>query len=51
MHEKPKFIENRGQLRNACLRWMEFDAVGIDTEFERTRTYFSRPALVLAFRW
>jgi ribonuclease D len=49
MHENPIFIENHGQLSNACHRWMEFDAIGLDTEFERTRTYYSRPALVQVF--
>ncbi len=28
---------------------MRFDEIGIDTEFERTRTYYSRPALVQVF--
>jgi len=49
MHRKPVFIENHGQLRDACQRWMALDAIGLDTEFERTRTYYSRPALVQVF--
>jgi ribonuclease D len=49
MHAKPTFIENDGQLDGACERWMVLDAVGLDTEFERTRTYYSRPALVQIF--
>lgn len=46
MHEKPIFIEHRGQLEGACRHWMALDAIGLDTEFERSRTYYSRPALV-----
>ena len=49
MHEKPIFIQNNAQLRRACERWIGSDAIGLDTEFERTRTYYSRPALVQVF--
>jgi len=49
MHEKPISIENQGQLRDACQRWIGLDAIGLDTEFERTRTYYSRPALIQVF--
>ncbi len=49
MHEKPIFIQNNGQLRSACERWTVADTLGVDTEFERTRTYYSRPALVQIF--
>ncbi len=49
MHEKPNFILDSGQLERACRRWTGVDAIGLDTEFERTRTYYSRPALVQVF--
>ena len=42
----PTFIETTEQLDNACQRWASLDAIALDTEFERTRTYYSRPALV-----
>ncbi len=45
----PTFIESHGQLERACDNWLNRDTVGLDTEFERTRTYFSRPALVQVF--
>lgn len=45
----PEFIETRAQLEGACENWLTLDAVAIDTEFERTRTYYSRPALVQVF--
>ncbi len=46
MYEKPQFIENHAQLKSACDTWLNLGAIGLDTEFERTRTYYSRPALV-----
>jgi ribonuclease D len=49
MHENSIFIEQHDQLESACRRWMAFGAIGLDTEFERTRTYYSRPALVQVF--
>ncbi len=49
MHEKPLFIQTTAQLRSACEHWARVDAVALDTEFERTRTYYSRPALVQIF--
>ena len=49
MHEKPIFIHNNGQLKSACERWAGLEAIALDTEFERTRTYYSRPALVQVF--
>lgn len=49
MHEKPIFIDNDRQLKSACERWIGVDAIGLDTEFERTRTYYSRPALIQIF--
>lgn len=49
MHDKPIFIEQPGELERACRRWMARDAIALDTEFERTRTYYSRPALVQIF--
>jgi ribonuclease D len=49
MHSTPSFIQDNDQLNSACERWHQVDAIGLDTEFERTRTYFSRPALVQIF--
>ena len=49
MHEKPIFIHDNGQLKSACERWAGLEAIALDTEFERTRTYYSRPALVQVF--
>lgn len=49
MHNNPSFIEGNEQLASACERWLALDAIGLDTEFERTRTYYSRPALVQVF--
>jgi len=45
----PTFVDTNAQLEAACKRWMGLDTVGLDTEFERTRTYYSRPALVQIF--
>lgn len=45
----PIFIESRTQLERACANWRKLDAIGLDTEFERTRTYYSRPALIQVF--
>jgi len=45
----PTFVDTNAQLEAACKRWMSLDTVGLDTEFERTRTYYSRPALVQIF--
>lgn len=45
----PIFIETHTQLERACGNWLDLDTVGVDTEFERTRTYYSRPALVQIF--
>jgi len=49
MHENPIFIQSHEQLKSACARWLDVEAIGLDTEFERTRTYYSRPALVQIF--
>ena len=46
MHETPRFIQDHAQLKDACDIWLNLDSIGLDTEFERTRTYYSRPALV-----
>lgn len=45
----PSFIASHAELAHACEVWSGLDAVGLDTEFERTRTYYSRPALVQLF--
>ncbi|MCB1744245.1 MAG: ribonuclease D, partial [Gammaproteobacteria bacterium] len=39
-------IQTNEALAGACRAWLEQDCVGVDTEFERTRTYFARPGLV-----
>ena len=49
MNPPTTFIEDQAALTAACDRWLELDAIGLDTEFERTRTYYSRPALVQVF--
>lgn len=49
MHEKSVFIQDHAQLKSACTHWLSVDVIGLDTEFERTRTYYSRPALVQIF--
>ena len=41
-----RFIDSDAQLKQACDSWLTLGAIGLDTEFERTRTYYSRPALV-----
>ncbi len=46
---RPTFIQTHAQLERACENWLKVDAIGLDTEFERTRTYYSRPALVQVF--
>jgi ribonuclease D len=45
----PIFINTNAQLAAACEGWLRLDTIGLDTEFERTRTYYSRPALVQVF--
>jgi ribonuclease D len=49
MHTEPDFIVDNAQLKSACEYWARVEAIGLDTEFERTRTYYSRPALVQIF--
>lgn len=43
------FIDDDSGLARACASWSERPCIGLDTEFERTRTYYSRPALVQIF--
>ena len=45
----PIFIDNDSDLAHACAIWSECPIIGVDTEFERTRTYYARPALVQIF--
>ena len=45
----PTFINTYEQFEAMCARWLTLDAIGLDTEFERTRTYYSRPALLQIF--
>ena len=40
------FIDTDEGLREHCERWLQGPAVGIDTEFERSRTYYARAALI-----
>lgn len=42
----PVFVSTDQALATACAAWRTHHAIGLDTEFERTRTYYSRPALV-----
>lgn len=45
----PIFIETSAHLERACADWLNRDVIALDTEFERTRTYYSRPALIQIF--
>ena len=45
----PIFIDNDSDLARACATWAGCETIAVDTEFERTRTYYSRPALVQIF--
>ena len=45
----PIFIDDDAALARACESWCDRRAIGLDTEFERTRTYYARPALVQIF--
>ena len=40
------WIDGSRQLAAACERWSSFDAIGIDTEFVRERTYFAALGLI-----
>lgn len=42
----PTLIESDPALHEACERWLEAKAIGIDTEFVRERTYYPVPALI-----
>lgn len=42
----PVFIVSDSGLARACETWCTREVIGLDTEFERTRTYYARPALV-----
>ncbi len=42
----PILIETEPALRQACARWMKAEAIGIDTEFVRERTFYPLPALI-----
>ena len=39
-------ITSCGELTAACERWSVARIIGVDTEFERERTYNPRPALI-----
>ncbi len=43
---KTRLIQSEADLSRACARWMKADAIGIDTEFVRERTFFPLPALI-----
>jgi ribonuclease D len=42
----PTLIQSDSALRRACVRWRQTQAIGIDTEFVRERTFFPLPALI-----
>ncbi len=42
----PTLIQSDSELRRICVRWRQAQAIGIDTEFVRERTFFPRPALI-----
>ncbi|MEM7255119.1 MAG: ribonuclease D [Pseudomonadota bacterium] len=39
-------IADAASLHAHCARWQTLSAIGIDTEFVRTRTYFAQPGLI-----
>lgn len=39
-------IQSDSALRQACAQWMNAEAIGIDTEFVRERTFYPLPALI-----
>ena len=39
-------INTNAMLQRLCTQWNAQPAIGIDTEFERTRTYYARPGLI-----
>ena len=41
-----RHLEDPGAIEAACATWCDVPELGIDTEFERTRTFYARPALV-----
>ncbi len=43
---QPLLIQTGSALEEACARWSRAEAIGIDTEFVRERTYFPLPALI-----
>lgn len=40
------FIRNEKQLAELCESWLELDAIAVDTEFDRTNTYYHNLALI-----
>ncbi|MFZ0254463.1 MAG: ribonuclease D [Gammaproteobacteria bacterium] len=45
----PTFINRNEALAEACTRWRRCEALALDTEFERTRTYYPRVGLIQVF--
>jgi ribonuclease D len=43
---EPRLITTASALRQACSRWGQAPAIGIDTEFVRERTFYPLPALI-----
>ena len=39
-------VDSAGVLADACERLRRQPVIGVDTEFERTRTFYARPALL-----
>jgi ribonuclease D len=42
----PSLVTDAGHLAELCARWSDFAAIGLDTEFVRTRTFFPRLGLI-----
>ena len=42
----PTFVDRQDALSRLCAEWQKAPALALDTEFDRTRTFFVRPALL-----
>ena len=49
--ETPPVIACDSDLATACERWSAAGVIGVDTEFVRERTYYSRPGLLQVADW
>ena len=41
-----KWVQSSEELRDLCARWQDCEALGVDTEFVRTRTFYPRLGLI-----